>query len=127
MSLSSSSSRYYRKPPYGPAYYPEYFPIFEDVEEYCDCSRVTSSCKESEECFKPTIKYLKHHCNAIVTCDSMEGNVRLETNKESILSEGVGISKLIQCRRRKWTAKDIHDDVVRFKGLRCLFKVAREE
>ncbi|VDM64112.1 unnamed protein product [Angiostrongylus costaricensis] len=124
MSASSFSSSYYPKPPYGPTYYPEYSPVHDYVEEYCDyCPRVKLSCKNSEGCFKPKVNYLKHRCKAIVTCDSLDHDedvVKLVTNKENVLSEGLGISKLIQCRHGRWTAKDIHDDLVRFRGLSCL-------
>ncbi|VDM55355.1 unnamed protein product [Angiostrongylus costaricensis] len=135
MSAGSFSSSYYPKPPYGPTYYPEH-PAFHEFlyprrhysrsspssrEYYCDyCPRVKLSCKNSPECFKPTVKYLQHHCKAIVTCDSFGEDVQLLTNDNEVLSEGLGISKLIQCKRGKWTAKDIFDSNVRFKGLRCV-------
>uniref|UniRef100_A0A0K0D8P0 C6 domain-containing protein n=1 Tax=Angiostrongylus cantonensis TaxID=6313 RepID=A0A0K0D8P0_ANGCA len=124
MCPSSSSSSYYLKPPYEPTYYPEYFPVYVPVEEYCDyCPRVTWSCKDSEECFKPTIEYLESHCKAVVSCDSFSGNVLLVANKEDILGEGIRITKLIQCQHGKWTARDVYGDYVKFSGLSCLSNV----
>uniref|UniRef100_A0A0K0D655 Uncharacterized protein n=1 Tax=Angiostrongylus cantonensis TaxID=6313 RepID=A0A0K0D655_ANGCA len=100
----SPSSYYYPKPPYESSYYPEYPAPHEFVEYHCDyCPRLKLSCKNSPGCFKPTVKYLEHYCKAVVTCDDSFGeDVQLTTNYGEVLSEGLGISKFILCKRGKW-------------------------
>ncbi|KAJ1364411.1 hypothetical protein KIN20_024504 [Parelaphostrongylus tenuis] len=139
---TSSSSFYYPQPPYGPSHYPDYsssYDVFYPHDLYpnsysssreyeCDyCPRVTLSCRNSLGCSRPKIKYLTGLCKAVVSCESFDESMRLTTNKGDVLAEGEGVSKLITCKRGRWTAKNVLGTRSTFRGLRCLTTEPNEE
>ncbi|KAK6056617.1 hypothetical protein COOONC_05878 [Cooperia oncophora] len=85
------------------------------------CGKIENGCIGSStgNCFSPNIRFVNNkRCMAIASCGF--GQFTLETDGSSVLSSGFGIEKVIDCKQRRWLAKNVTGSVVDVTGLRCI-------
>ncbi|KAK6766316.1 hypothetical protein RB195_025924 [Necator americanus] len=93
------------------------------------CKYLKTSCEGVPHrtlCREATIKNFigRHGCKeAIITCGHSKRPITLETIDGEKLSEGIDVQKHVKCgRREKWCARDIDDNNVNFRTVRCVIE-----
>ncbi|VDL75340.1 unnamed protein product [Nippostrongylus brasiliensis] len=77
--------------------------------------RNVRTCEHDAKCVEPL--FWKSGKTLEVSCP--QGYFKLYANGNEILSEGVGVSKVLTCNRNRWSTQDIHGDFITVRSIGC--------